>query len=647
MDNRPGGRQKTVSGTAKKVGTHGSGFGGGPVGRGDGYSGRTGGGSYRSGGSGPTRGGGGKLLPIIIAIAVMLLGGGGLSMSGLLGSLFGGGTTTVTENGGSSIGGSLLDAFMPQLSGSSVSSGWVSSPSTKLNTSVAAGAREKYTRIKGDGSDVYTIMVYMCGTDLESKHGMATSDLQEMLNARLGSKVNLLVYTGGCTNWKKFSISNRVNQIYKVDGKGLTCLVKDDGTAAMTKPDTLTRFIKYCKQNYKADRYALIFWDHGGGSISGYGYDERNASAGSMTLKGIDQALKAADTKFDFIGFDACLMATLENALMLDNYADYMIASEETEPGVGWYYTNWLTALSADTGMSTVELGQKIVDDFVETCDSRCPGQKTPLSVVDLAELSYTVPDKLRDFASGTSRLMQSGDYQTVSDARSGAREFSSNKIDQVDLCHLAYNLGTDESKALASTLREAVKYNRTCSSISNAYGISVYFPYRKTSTVDSAVATYAAIGVDDAYSRCIQQFASMEAGGQAASGSSGSPLGSLLGSLGGSSSGIDVGSILGGLLSGGSGSFGKSLADIPNAEEYITAHRLTDSDLKWTQQNGRTVLHLSEEQWKLVQDLQINVFLKEGDHFIDLGLDLYDSDDLDKYGKPRLFELLIKALNA
>lgn len=43
--------------------------------------------------------------------------------------------------------------------------------------------------------------------------------------------------------------------------------------------------------------------------------------------------------KFAFIGFDACLMATVETANMLVPHADYMFASEETEPGYGWDYT--------------------------------------------------------------------------------------------------------------------------------------------------------------------------------------------------------------------------------------------------------------------------------------------------------------------
>ena len=127
----------------------------------------------------------------------------------------------------------------------------------------------------------------------------------------------------------------------------------------MTDPKTLTEFIQYCKKNFPANRNDLILWDHGGGSISGYGYDEIHKKSGSMTLAGIHTALENAKTSFDFIGFDACLMATAENALMLNPYADYLIASEETEPGVGWYYTNWLSELGKNTSMPTIEIGKK------------------------------------------------------------------------------------------------------------------------------------------------------------------------------------------------------------------------------------------------------------------------------------------------
>ena len=243
-----------------------------------------------------------------------------------------------------------------------------------------------------------------------------------------------------------------------------------------------------------------------------------------MTLAGLNTALKDAGVSFDFVGFDACLMATVETGLMLDPYADYMIASEETEPGIGWYYTDWLTRLSSDTSLPTTTIGKLIVDGFVSTCQSQTRGQSATLSVVDLAEIVNTVPAELKDFSKGLSTMIQNDEYQQVSTARNGTREFArSTKIDQIDFIDFAERVGSSEGEALAQTLRSAVKYNRTGGSVSNAYGLSVYFPLKKLSTVDKAVRAYDAMGMDEAYSDCIRAFASLEAGGQISAGGSAS----------------------------------------------------------------------------------------------------------------------------
>jgi hypothetical protein len=525
------------------------------------------------------------------------------------------------------------------LGGSSVSSGWDGGANTgKLNASVAPGAREKYTALLGNGRDTATIMVYMCGTDLESRSGMGTSDLQEMLNARFGSNINLLVYTGGCKAWKNSVVSSTTNQIWQVKGGQMVCLEKDLGGVPMTDPGTLSGYIRWCVKNFPASRYELILWDHGGGSVSGYGYDEKFASSGSMDLAGLDKALQDAGVKFDFIGFDACLMATAETALTMAQYADYLIASEETEPGVGWYYTDWLTAFGKDPSMPTIQVGQKIVDTFVDVCAQKCRGQDTTLSVVDLAELEVTLPDALSDFARSTAELIQDKQYQTVSNARNGAREFArSSKIDQVDLVHLAKNLGTQEGKALEKVLLDAVKYNRTSSSMTNAYGLSIYFPYRKASTVDRAVSTYRQIGMDESYTKCIRQFASLAVSGQAASGGTASPLPSLLGAvLGGSAGGGGdmVSSLLGAFLGGGfdrvaglTADNTEFLSDRAMSEEdtvqYLTENRFPDEALVWqNNEDGFPALRLNEAQWGLVQDLDQNLFYDDGEGYIDLGLD-------------------------
>ena len=661
--NRPRGRQRNVSGAGKSIKRRGSGLGTGPVGSSGGFSGRPNGSAGRPAGNGigngrrnsggnTTRSGGGGMMKFIIIALVLLLGGGGGVGSLLDGESYEYTSVPVENTTGQSVTGQstseYLNSLYGSLGGGSVSGGWNSGTNTgNLDTSVATGSREKYTDVLGDGTDKATIMVYLCGTDLESRSKMATSDLQEMIDADLSEDINVIVYSGGCKSWQNNAMSSQTNQIWKVEDDGIVCLEKDLGSYPMTAPDTLSYFIRWCASNYPANRNSLIFWDHGGGSVSGFGYDEKYASSGSMSLAGIDKALTDGGVKFDFVGFDACLMATTENALMLTKHADYLIASEETEPGIGWYYTDWLTEYSNNTSMSTLEVGKNIIDDFVDTCARRCSGQSTTLSIVDLAELETTIPETLTEFSSDTYNLIRNQEYAKVSNARSDTREFgSSSKIDQVDLVHLAKNMGTEEGEALAQAILGSVKYNRTSSNMTNSYGLSIYFPLRKASLVDDAVETYEQIGLDEEYSRCIQAFASMEVSGQVMSGGTSSPVPSLmdmLGSYGGSSSSVStelVSQLLGTFLSGNVESIselnvgnigfldGRALSDEEMAEYYVN-HSFDASVLQWNESYDGEVIEIPEEQWELVQTLHANMFYDDGAGFIDLGLDnVYEFDE-------------------
>ena len=541
-----------------------------------------------------------------------------------------------------------------------------SNPSTQLNTTVSPEARPKRYVPLGNGRDTVTVMVYMCGTDLESNYGMATSDLQEMTNAFIGSNVNVIVETGGCKLWKNKIVSADTNQIYKVERGGLK-LVKDNlGSKAMVEPATLTEFIDFCQENYPADRNILIFWDHGGGSITGYGYDELHKNAGSMDLAEINAALKAANCTFDWIGFDACLMATLETALVCNDYADYLIASEETEPGTGWHYTGWLTQLSGNTSIDTVSLAKTLIDDFVSTSVAASSGAQVTLSVVDLAEMEGTVPPAFNGFSTSTAELISNNDYASVSNARAGARQFAkSSRINQIDLVDFANRVGTQEARELSQALQGCIKYNKT--TISNAYGLSIFFPYETTNSVKPAISTYNQVGMDEAYTKCISSFATLAGSGQltASAGSSGSlNLGSLLGGyLGGSSGGASpLGSLLGAYTgSGGSASAGSPINAasviqflsafagsgrslpaeldwmdtdlVADSAAYIAENYIDPGDIIVTvRPDGKRVLSLSDEQWALIQSVELNVFVDDGEGFIDLGLDNvfeFDGNDL------------------
>ena len=244
MADRPIGRKKNIGQGGSGVHKRGDGLGGGPVGSSNGYS--SGGNGSGSGSGGMKRSRGRSPLFIVIIILFLVLGGGG----GLTSFLGGSGDTssdyesavpqttvqqtTSSQSSQSQTGfsngydGSMFDLFGSMLGGgnsytggSMASASWSDTPNTgKLDTSVVSGARAKRTTIKGNGQDTITIMVYMCGADLESRGGMASKDIQEMLSANLGDKINLILYTGGAKQWQNNVISSSTNQIYQVkDGK--------------------------------------------------------------------------------------------------------------------------------------------------------------------------------------------------------------------------------------------------------------------------------------------------------------------------------------------------------------------------------------------------------------------------------------------
>ena len=534
-----------------------------------------------------------------------------------------------------------------------------------VNTEVASGAREKFTQLLGNGKDTVTILVYMCATDLESNYAMATNDLNEMLYAQTGDKVNVIIETGGTKQWRNNVMSARTNQRFRIANGQLEYLDRNVGMKQMTDPRTLVDFINYGVKNFPASRYMLILWDQGSGSVQGYGYDQNFPNA-TMTLDELYQALGAVNTKFDVIGFDACLMANTETAVAVAPYADYLIASEETEPGTGWYYTNWLSALGSNTSMPTIEVGKQIIDDFIKDSSAKSRTDKTSLSLVDLAEFSAEVPAKLTPFAQNITQTINSSDYRSIANARSVTKEFAqSNRIDQVDLVHFCQNVNTKEAQELANAVKNCVKYNRT-NNMNNAYGLSIYFPYYSANRVNTAAKIYNAIGMDEAYTGAIRSFANIGAAGQVVNNSTSSSLFDL---LGGSSSSngttISTEDLLGLLLGGqqapaqtapqgGSGyyGYGGSYGGYPSSSNNSVSSLVGGSDaldqaalelfanllfrssvdnekLQYAERNGQTVLVLDEDTWKEINRLELNVWVDDGAGYIDLGQDnIFEFDD-------------------
>lgn len=638
--NRPTGREKRVGSGSARVGRRGSGLGGGggstgPVGGSGGFFQRkpTSGSSGSMGSSGPTSstgpifgggssgygtsgnrgpsGGIGKLLVplIVLAIAFYLFSklGGGLDLN---------------PGNGSSNGPGTEPGIVSYDQGAYA-----------VDRTVHQESRPKYTTPIGNGEDQVTVMVYLLGTDLESRGAMATKDLQEMLDAELSDQVNIVVETGGTAQWQNNVMKSGTNQRFLINDKGLQQLNTNLGRRSMVDPATLTDFIRYSKREFPADRYFLILWDHGGGSVTGYGYDEYFKGQ-TMTLDEIERALFQADCKFDFVGFDACLMATLETAFVAEPYADYLIASEELEPGIGWHYTGWLDALSDNTSISTIDLGKTLIDDYISEVKRQTPKSQATLSLVDLAELGATVPPEFSRFSQNTANLIETENYKVVSDSRANTKEFAaSTRINQIDLTDFALRLDTSEGKSLASALDGAVKYNRMSDNITNANGLSIFFPYGKLSDVDAMLSTYEEIGMDEDYTRVIKSFANLNAGGQMAS-QGGGLLSTLLGS-GTSSQGTSTG-VIGSLISAflSQGDFSSLTGGSTQAPSWLDTQQVQEStqyysetiidpaSITITNKDGERVLALTEKEWDQVHTMELSVFLDDGEGFIDLGRD-------------------------
>ena len=333
---------------------------------------------------------------------------------------------------------------------------------------------------------VWTIFVYLCGTDLETDSGMGTDDLEEMAKSSPSDKVRFVVQTGGTEEWTeddvdtdktdRFLVQN--GEITKVDEKKLT---------NMGTPDTLADFLVWGTSNYSSEHMGLVLWNHGGGSITGVCFDEKY-DQDSITLMEMDAALlKASETskrKFDFIGYDACLMGTVEVANVLATYADYMFGSEEMEPGSGWDYTAIGNFLSKNPDSDTEALGKVVCDSFYESNVKADDEELTTLAVIDLSKIDNLI----LSFNSFAKNMYDAGeDASNLADMIRGIEEVDNfggnnktegytNMVDMGGICDAcsAYADGADK---VNQALDAAIVYQVTGSTHPDASGLSMYYP--------------------------------------------------------------------------------------------------------------------------------------------------------------------------
>lgn len=341
-------------------------------------------------------------------------------------------------------------------------------------------------------ADTWVIYWYLCGTDLESEYGAASADLKELLRVPLPPNVKVLIETGGTRRWHTEGIpGNGAAARFLYDENGLTKLASL-GPQSMGDVGTLTDFLRFGKEQYPADHRVFVFWDHGGGSAVGLCMDE--ATQQILSLDDVRQAFTAvypADTEtppFELVGFDACLMATVDSAAALHGVARYMVGSEEVESGTGWKYDGWVKALGNNPAMGGDALGKVICDSFFAGCTEDDSEDLATLSVTDLSR-TPALMKAYGDFGVEALRAANQNQRQffaILSRSAEGAENYGGNTREQgytnmVDLGDLVKNARPQlpqTADTLLSALRESVIYKVNGRYHANSSGLACFYSY-------------------------------------------------------------------------------------------------------------------------------------------------------------------------
>lgn len=348
----------------------------------------------------------------------------------------------------------------------------------KMNITRAA----KKSTSMGD-ADTWTIFIYLCGTDLESGQASATEDIVQMTEAQENENVRFVFQTGGTEQWQNEIISTDACERYVVENGNIT-LVDSAPLTNMGDPSTLEDFLDWGVQNYPAEKMGFIFWDHGGGSITGACVDELN-EGDTLYLSEMNTAFSKVyanmTDKFEFIGFDCCLMGTAETANVLSTYARYFYGSQETEPGTGWDYTAIGNFLAENPSANGGELGKVLADSFYDECAAAEQEDGCTFTIIDCEkfdDFAIAFNDYAKElYEAAVSDL--AGIVRGVNNAENfGGNDKSEGFTNMVDIGGIVNNCAAyADGSAVLAALDDCIVYNRNGSLHTGASGLSVYYP--------------------------------------------------------------------------------------------------------------------------------------------------------------------------
>ncbi|HEY5169003.1 MAG TPA: clostripain-related cysteine peptidase, partial [Thermoleophilia bacterium] len=130
--------------------------------------------------------------------------------------------------------------------------------------------------------------------------------------------------------------------------------VADWGEANMGSPRTLVDFVTWARAAYPAQRYALIFWDHGWGWWPGNTMQDVTSND-YLDMHELRRALETVGG-VDMAGMETCLGQTIEVQAEFRGFAKALAGSEDSTGYTTFYYPEILRALQSRPTMGASEL---------------------------------------------------------------------------------------------------------------------------------------------------------------------------------------------------------------------------------------------------------------------------------------------------
>lgn len=350
-----------------------------------------------------------------------------------------------------------------------------------LSILCAAGvifARGEETETSKEGASSCTVCIYMCGSNLESNYGLAGENITELLKAEIPENVNVVLETGGAWKWNYPGIASDHLQRYVIRNHELI-LEQELKNASMGEAETFQDFLKWGTERYPADRRILVMWDHGGNSGQGICCDE-NYGNDYLDRSELVSALQGADlsSKLEMILFDACYMGCIETAMLMQDYADYMLASQTVIPGSGIDYQVFVSSLSTQKKEG---LGKLLCDSFLEKCRQNREDPQVQLSLYDLGKTDQVI-EEINDACLSLLAREKSlyGDYKirhAAETASVGNPSGSANLIDVLEFMKEAIRLDVRDHYDKTKTAVESLIPYQVAEGDLPFGGVSIYYP--------------------------------------------------------------------------------------------------------------------------------------------------------------------------